>query len=59
MARNFRDIAAAEAAYEDLKRRLENGTANKAEAISLLNQIITDFPGTWLADLAKDLRDDI
>lgn len=30
-----------------------------AEAISLLNQIITDLPGTWIADLARQLRDEI
>lgn len=59
MARNFSSIETAEAAYENLKRKLENGTANKAEAISLLNQIINDLPGTWISDLARQLRDEI
>jgi len=59
MARTFTSIDAAEAAYEDLKERLANGTANKSEAISLLNQIINDLSGTWIADLAKQLRDEI
>lgn len=59
MARNFSSIETAEAAYENLKRKLENGTANKAEATSLLNQIINDLPGTWISDLARQLRDEI
>lgn len=59
MARSFSSIDTAEVAYEDLKKRIENGTANTAEAISLLNQIITDLPGTWIADLARQLRDEI
>jgi len=59
MARTFTSIDAAEAAYEDLKERLANGSANKSEAISLLNQIINDLEGTWIADLAKQLRDEI
>lgn len=59
MARTFTSIDTAEAAYEDLKKRLANGTANRSEAISLLNQIINDLEGTWIADLAKQLRDEI
>lgn len=59
MARTFTSVDTAEAAYEDLKKRLERGTANKSEAISLLNQIINDLPGTWIADLARQLRDEI
>lgn len=59
MAWHFTDISAAEAAYDDLKRKIENGNANLSEAYSLLNQIITDFPGTWLAGLAKQLRDEL
>lgn len=59
MARTFTSVDTAEAAYEDLKKRLENGTANRAEAVSLLNQIINDLPGTWIAGLAKQLLDEI
>lgn len=59
MARTFTSIDTAEATYEDLKERLANGTANKSEAISLLDQIINDLPGTWIADMARQLRDKI
>ena len=59
MARHFSSVDTAEATYEDLKRRIENGTANLAEAISILNQIINDLPGTWIADLARQLRDEL
>ena len=59
MARHFSSEATAEATYEDLKKRIENGTANIAEAISILNQIINDLPGTWIAELARQLRDEL
>lgn len=59
MARTFTNIDTAEAAYENLKERLERGKANRSEAVSLLNQIINDLPGTWIANLARQLRDEI
>lgn len=59
MARHFSSVETAEVAYEDLKRRIENGSVNLSEAISILNQIINDLPGTWIADLAKQLRDEL
>ena len=59
MARKFSSVDTAEAAYEQSKRDLEKGIANKVEAIFLLNQIINDLPGTWIADLAKALRDEL
>ena len=59
MAWNFSDVSVAEAAYENLKKDIEKGIANKAEAINLLNQIMNDLPNTWIAGLAKELRDEL
>ena len=59
MARSFTSVDTAEAAYEQLKKDLEKGIANTVEAIFLLNQIINDLPGTWIAGLAKELRDEL
>ena len=59
MAWHFSNEESAETAYEDLKEKLRDGTANKASAIGLLHQIITDLPGTWIAGLANQLLDDI
>lgn len=55
MAWKFTSIETAEAAYEDLKKRIVQGNVNKAEAESLLKQIITDLPDTWIAGLAEGL----
>lgn len=59
MALHFSNTETAEAVYEDIKQRVENGTINRASAYSTLNQIITDLPETWIADLAKQLRDEL
>lgn len=59
MAWHFSNEADAESAYEGLKEKLRKGTANRASAISLLNQIITDLPGTWIARLAKETLDEL
>ena len=56
MATHFDNIEAAEEVYEQIR---DGKIKNKATAYGLLGQIITDFPDTWLADLAKDLRDNL
>lgn len=53
MAHHFENIEAAEEVYEDIK---DGKITNTATAYGLLGQIINDFPETWLADLAEDLR---
>lgn len=54
MVMHFDNIEAAEQVYEDIR---DGKITNKATAHGMLGQIINDFPGTWLAELAKDLRD--
>lgn len=59
MSRRYSNVDTAETDYENIKRKIENGTANSAEAIGTLKQIITDLPGTWIADLARQLIDEL
>ena len=56
MAMHFDNIEAAEVVYEEIK---EGKITNKSVAYGMLGQIINDFPDTWLASLAKDLRDSL
>lgn len=56
MALHFENIEAAEAVYEDIK---DGKITNKATAYGMLGQIMNDFPGTWLAKLAEELRDSL
>lgn len=55
----FSNVATAERAYEDLKEKIAKGTANKPSAINLLEQIKTDLPGSWIAQLADELLKDL
>jgi len=53
---HFENIEAAEEVYEQIR---DGKITNKATAYGMLGQIIADFPDTWLAKLAKDLRDSL
>ncbi|MBQ3480081.1 MAG: hypothetical protein IJH25_18190 [Clostridia bacterium] len=54
MARSFSDVAGAEEVLEDIK----NNKYSSVVAYGLLNQIINDFPGTWVAQQAQQLKDE-
>ena len=53
MAMHFSSIEAAIEVYEEIR---DGKIKNKASAVGMLGQIINDFPGTWLAELAEELR---
>lgn len=56
MAWHFSDTATAEKVIEDI----ENGKiSNSATAYGILNQIINDLSGTYVAEKAKRLRDSL
>ena len=52
MAHRFSDEATANAVLEDIK---ENKYPSNT-AYSLLNQIINDLPGTWVAEQAQNVK---
>lgn len=52
MARHFSDISSAEAVLDDIK----NGKYSDITAYGLLNQIIQDLPGTWVAQQAEQYK---
>lgn len=54
MAWDFSDIEAAEVVIQQIE---EGKISNRATADGLLCQIITNFPDTWIARKAKELRD--
>lgn len=56
MAWNFTDMASA----EEIIEKIEDGEIfNSATAYGLLGEIMNAFPGTWIADKAKELRDNL
>lgn len=54
MARKFTDISSAEEVLEDIK----NNKYSPGNAYALLNQIINDLPGTWVAQQAQKGKDE-
>ena len=52
MAWNFTDMASAE-------EIIDGEISNSATAYGLLGEIMNAFPGTWIADKAKELRDNL
>lgn len=51
MAWNFTDMASA----EEIIEKIEDGEiSNSATAYGLLGEIMNAFPGTWIADKAKN-----
>lgn len=56
MAWNFTDMASA----EEIIEKIENGEfSNSATVYCLLGEIMNAFPGTLIADKAKELRDNL
>ncbi len=54
MAEHFSNTATAEAVLDDIK----NGKYSKNTAYGLLNHIINDLPGTWVAQQAQKYKDE-
>ncbi len=54
MARHFSDTTAAEEVLEDIKR----GKYSSSTAYELLNQIIQDLTGTWVAEQAQKYKEE-
>ena len=56
MAWSFSDMASA----EELIEKIENGEiSNSATAHLILSEIMNTFTGTWIAEKAKRVRDDL
>ena len=56
MAWNFTDMASA----EEIIEKIEDGEiSNPLTAYRLLGSIMNSFPGTWIAEKAKELRDNL
>lgn len=56
MAWNFNDTASAEQVIEDIR---DGKYQNSLTAYNILTQIINSFPGTYVAEEAKRLRDSL